>query len=169
VSKPRGTKNFTDEEAVLLADLAARGLTKAEAAKALGRSYWTVMRHSRTLGIVFVAREVERRVSRQVPNSELIDARAQRRQLEDQLIKEFARSGWSIGLAAAELDLDFSQLMRHSKRLGVTWTRYPGRSIRGGSVSGLPGLRRLRDKIKVLQFGSESIRAPRRLGNSRLR
>lgn len=144
VAKRRGTKNFSAEEGQRLADLAAQGLTKVEAARALSRSYWVVMRHGKRLGLAFAPPPVRPRVLKNLVNPELAKLRAQRRQLEDLVIQELARSGWSAGLGAVELDLDFSQLGRHSRRLGVKWTRYPNRSVRGAPVSGLADLRRLR-------------------------
>lgn len=74
--------------------------------------------------------------------------RARRRELEDRLLRDLAINGWSIGLAAVELDLDMSQTARHSKRLGIVWTRYPGRSNRGSPVSGVDELLRLRAKVR---------------------
>lgn len=147
MAKPLGSKNFSYEEGERLAELAAQGLSKAEAAKALRRSYSVVMRHSVRLGIFFAPPEVKTRVSKVLARPDLAEARARRRRLEDGAIQELARNGWSQGMAALELDLDFSALSRHSKRLGVTWTRYPNRSMRGSPVSGLAELRRLREKL----------------------
>lgn len=64
------------------------------------------------------------------------------------MIQELARNGWSQGMAALELDLDLAAVSRHSKRLGVRWTRYPNRSVKGLPVAGLPELLRLRAQIK---------------------
>jgi hypothetical protein len=92
-----------------------------------------------------------------VGNPELAKVRAQRRIVEDRIIEELAMSGWSEGLAAIELDLDFSQLGRHLKRLGVTWTRYPNRSQKGTPVSGLAELQRLRAKVRGLTRPRDSV------------
>jgi hypothetical protein len=67
--------------------------------------------------------------------------------LEDSLIRELARKGWSSGMAAIELDLDQSVVWRHSKRLGVTWTRHGARSFRGEPAPGVKELRRLRARV----------------------
>jgi hypothetical protein len=152
VAKPIGSKNFGPEEGQRLAELASHGLSKAEAGKALGRSYWTVRRHSAKLGIAFAKREPKPRISKAVARPDLAEARARRRRLEDGLIHELAGNGWSQGMAALELDLDPSVLWRHSRRLGVTWTRYPKRSMRGAPVSGLAELRRLRAKVRRLSL-----------------
>lgn len=148
--KPLGTKNFSPAEAQRLTDLVAQGLTRPEAAEALGRSYWVVMRHGKRLGLTFARHVRPRRAPKPVVNKRLADARARRRQLEDQLIEELARNGWSQGTAALELDLDFSQLGRHSKRLGVIWKSYPNRSQKGAPVAGVAELRGLRSKMKRL-------------------
>jgi hypothetical protein len=144
-----GSKNFSTEEAERLKELAARGLSKTEVAGAMGRSYWAVMRHSKRLGIAFAARETA--PSKQVARPDLAETRAQRRTLEDRLIQEFARRGWSQGIAAVELDLDFSALSRHSKRLGVSWTHSHGRSVRGSAVSGVAELRHIRNRLQRLR------------------
>ena len=143
-----GSKNFSTEEAERLKELAARGLSKTEVAGAMGRSYWAVMRHSKRLGIVFAPRELA--PSKKFARPDLAETRARRRRLEDRLIQQFARRGWSQGLAAVELDLDFSALSRHSKRLGVTWTHTHGRSVRGGTVSGVAELRHIRKRLHRL-------------------
>jgi transposase len=141
--KPLGSRNFSQEEGERLAELAARGLRKTEAAKAMGRSAWTIKRHSRKLGIVFAPRQTNRAVSRQVARPDLTATRARLRQLEDRLIRELALHGWTQGAAALELDLADTTMWKHSKRLGVSWTRY-NRSVRGTRVAGLAELRRLR-------------------------
>lgn len=155
MAKPVGSKNFTSAEGQRLTHLAAQGLTRVEAAQALGRSYWVVMRHGKRLGLAFAPPLVKPRVSKPVGNPELAEVRAQRRLVEDRIIEELAINGWSEGLAAVELDLDFSQLGRHSKRLGVAWTRYPNRSVRGAPVSGLMELRRLRARVRELTRPSD--------------
>ena len=144
-----GSKNFSTEEAERLKELATQGLSKTEVARAMGRSYWAVMRHSKRLGIAFAARETA--PSKQVARPDLAETRAQRRTLEDRLIQEFARRGWSQGIAAVELDLDFSALSRHSKRLGVSWTHSHGRSVRGSAVSGVAELRHIRNRLQRLR------------------
>jgi lincosamide nucleotidyltransferase A/C/D/E len=147
MAKPTGSKNFSAEEGQRLADLAAEGLSKGEAARALGRSYWVVLRHGERLGLAFAPPPVRPRISKTVVNPELAKLRARRRQLEDLVIQELAGNGWSQGMAALELDLDFSQLTRHTKRLGVTWARYPKSSQKGTPAASLTELRRLRAKI----------------------
>jgi transposase len=155
MSKPLGSKNFSRDEGERLAELAAQGLSKTEAAKALHRSYWTVMRHSLKLGILFEPRKVTPPISKAAARTDLTEPRARRRQLEDALIQEFARNGWTSGRAALELDLDQSLIWRHSKRLGVKWIRYHNRSVTGTRVSGLAELRRLRAQVRRLsQNGS---------------
>lgn len=150
MAQPLGSKNFSPAEGQQLVALAARGLSKGEAAKALGRSSWTIKRHSGKLGITFAKRESKPHVSNELARQNLAEARARRRQLEDRLIGELARNGWSQGMAALELDLDLSALSRHSKRLSVIWSRYPNRSMRGAPVSGLAELLRLRARLKML-------------------
>jgi transposase len=147
MAKPLGSKNFTTEEGLRLANLAAQGLSKTAVSKALGRSIWTVKRHSLKLGIAFAQREPKPPVAKQAVRPDLAESRARRRQLEDRLIQELALNGWSQGLAAIELDLDLSSLSRHSKRLGITWTRGRNRSVRGTPVSGISELRRLRAQV----------------------
>lgn len=151
MAKAVGTRNFSPEEGQRLADLAAQGLSKVEAAKLLGRSYWAVMRRGKSLGLVFAPRPAKHSRSSYVADPKDAEARAQRRRIEDRVIQELAINGWSIGLAALEIDIDLSQMVRHSKRLGITWTKYPSRSNKGNPVSGLPELRRARAKARKVR------------------
>jgi transcriptional regulator of acetoin/glycerol metabolism len=148
MGKKLGSHNFSDSEAKHLAELAAQGLSKTEAGRELGRSYWTIRAHSRKLGIAFPQREVKPPISKELPRPDLTATRARLRQLEDRLIQELARNGWTSGMAALELDMNHSTMWKYSKRLGVTWTRYGSRSVRGTPVADLAGLRRLRARAK---------------------
>jgi len=77
VAKPTGSKNFSTVEAERLKELAAQGLSKTEVARAMGRSYWAVMRHSKRHSIVFAPREIA--PSRKFARADLAETRAQRR------------------------------------------------------------------------------------------
>jgi transposase len=152
VAKVVGTRNFSHVEGLSLAALAAQGLNKAEAAWALGRSIRTVQRQSVKLRIPFAQRRAKPKALKPTRRPGYVEALAQRRELEDRVIQELALNGWSEGLAAIELDLDFSALSRHSKRLGITWTRYPNRSMPGAPVPALAELRRLQARVRRLRL-----------------
>ena len=77
MAKPTGSKNFSTVEAERLKELAAQGLSKTEVARAMGRSYWAVMRHSKRHSIVFAPREIA--PSRKFARADLAETRAQRR------------------------------------------------------------------------------------------
>jgi transcriptional regulator of acetoin/glycerol metabolism len=148
MAKKAGTLNFSEAEADALRALLERGASVSEASRELGRSYWTVRRHSKKLGLVFRAPAPKPRMSRPASAPGAAERRARLRQLEDWLIRELAAKGWSSGMAAIELDLDQSVLWRHSKRLGVTWTRYGARSVRGEPAPHAKDLRRLRARVR---------------------
>jgi hypothetical protein len=148
VGRKAGTTNFSEAEATALRAVVEQGVSIGEASRALNRSYWTLRAHARRLGLSLRPPEWNPRRRRPGPPPGAAARRARLRQLEDQLIRELAGKGWSSGMAAIELDLDQSVLWRHSQRLGVTWTRYGGRSVRGEPAAAAAELRRLREAVR---------------------
>lgn len=148
MAKKPGTRNFSEAETSRLVALVEQGASISEASRAMGRSYWTLRRHSQRLGLNFRVARPRSRPRKTAPLPGAAARRARLRQVEDWLIRGLAAGGWSSGMAAIELDLDQSVLWRNSKRLGVTWTRYGGRSVKGEPVSGVRELRRLRARVR---------------------
>jgi IS30 family transposase len=147
MSKPFGSKNFSSEEGQLLARFAAEGLSKSEAAKGLGRSSWTIKRHSKKLGIAFASRRTQKKVPAKAGIANLSEKQARLRQLIDELIPKFLEAGWSAGMTAIELDITDSTMWKHRRRLQIEWPRY-SRSVRGTPVRGVAELRRMRAQLR---------------------
>jgi transposase len=152
MSKPFGSKNFSSEEGQLLARFAAEGLSTTQAAKALGRSSWTIKNHSQKLGIAFASRRTQKKAPAQAGIPNFAEKQARLRQLIDELIPKFLAAGWSVGMTAIELDITDSTMWKHTRRLQIEWPRY-SRSVRGTPVTGVVELRRVRSQLRTPRRG----------------
>jgi DNA-binding CsgD family transcriptional regulator len=107
--------------------LASQGITKTAAARIMGRDHGTVRNHVLRLGLQWrnpekAAREPLRKSFRPDPAA-LVER-----------LRVLADNGWSVGMAALELDIRSQTASRWAKLHGIRW-RVRGRSVRGGPGS----------------------------------
>ena len=80
----------------------------------MGRSYDFVRKHQRRLGVKWTAPpKASKPPSKVLRQWTLVD---------DERLRFLAENGWTVGLAAVELDWDIKRVTRRAKALGLTWT-----------------------------------------------
>jgi transposase-like protein len=115
----RGDK-WTDAEAALLRELAAAGVSRAEAARRLGRHPSTVSVRVRRDGLHWTppARNpTPERLARAQPSWRPWTDE------DDDLLKQLAAEGIPIGIAANQMDRAYNTALKHAKRLGLNFQR----------------------------------------------
>jgi hypothetical protein len=115
-----------DDDANLV-DLARARITRRAAAHLMSRKVGTLRNHLQSLGISW--RDPPRKSPREQPAPRVV--RRDPRILADQL-RWLADNGWSVGMAALELDIDASRAWRVSRDFGIDW-KVHFRSVRGAS------------------------------------
>ena len=117
-----------DDDAKLV-ELARARITRHAAAHLMSREMGTLRNHLRSLGISW--QDPPRVSPRRRPAPRVV--RRDPRMIAAQL-RWLADNGWSVGMAALELDIDASRAWRVSRDFGIDW-KVRFRSVRGA----LPG------------------------------
>ena len=109
--------------------LASQGITKSAAARIMGRDLGTVRNHVLKLGLQWRNPERAARtpVIKRFPDPAVLVER----------LRVLADNGWSVGMAALELDIRSQTASRWAKLHGIHW-RGRGRSVRGSPEGTLP-------------------------------
>jgi hypothetical protein len=127
IGKPRRLRTaWTSADDAWVAQLARAGITRRAAAALMGRDVGTVRRRLKTLGLSwqYPPRPPRRPPAPVPPRRDWQEVAAQ--------LKWFAKHGWSVGMAALELDIDTSRAWRLSRDFGIQWqVRF--RSTRGAT------------------------------------
>jgi hypothetical protein len=119
--KPRTPWRAGDD--ALLTVLSAKGITRNAAAAEMARDPGTIRNHARRLDLDWRNPErLNKRTRTNRPKRDVPALVAQLRALE--------RNGWSVGMAALELDINGGTAGRLSKTYGINW-HVRGRSVRG--------------------------------------
>jgi hypothetical protein len=113
VGRAKGAKAFSAEDERQLRELAVLGISWAEAAKRMGRSYYFVRKYKNRLKLEWTAPPPRP----STPGGRVWTA------LDEERMRYLADNGWSIGLAAVELDWSFNTIIRRSRATGLRWTR----------------------------------------------
>lgn len=131
--KPVGSVNFSAEEKRQLRELATAGISMVEGGRRLHRDPSTVVRHSHLLGLnwrrppaVTKAQPTRREPS---PNAWT--------EPDDRWLLALAAAGWTVGLAANEMDRAYNTVLRHSKKPGIRWLQV--NKSRRGAPAERPG------------------------------
>jgi hypothetical protein len=117
-----------DDDAKLV-ELASARITRRAAAHLMSREMGTLRNHLHSLGISW--QDPPGVSPRPRPAPRIV--RRDPRMVADQL-RWLADNGWSVGMAALELDIDSSRAWRVSREFGIDW-KVRFRSVRGA----LPG------------------------------
>ncbi len=123
--RPRKQRRAWAHDDAKLVELARARITRRAAAQLMGRDVGTLSTHLRSLGISWQDPPRTSPLRRPAPRV----LRRDWRMIADQL-HWLADNGWSVGMAAAELDIDASRAWRLSREFGINWqVRF--RSVRG--------------------------------------
>jgi hypothetical protein len=122
-------KAWGKDDDAMLVELASARITRRAAAQLMSREMGTLRNHLHSLGISW--QDPPRVSPRRWPAPRVV--RRDPRMIADQL-RWLADNGWSVGMAALELDIDASRAWRVSRDFGIDW-KVRFRSVRGA----LPG------------------------------
>ena len=128
MAKPVGSVNFSAAERERLRELATLGISRVEAARILGRSHSTVVRHVQQMGLEWTPPARPAHAERQPWVNPYAWTEA-----DDRWLIALSEAGWTQGLAANEMDRPHNTVIRHSKVLGIRWPP-ANRSRKGAPV-----------------------------------
>lgn len=125
IGKPRRLRGaWTNTDDARVVELARAGITRRAAAGLMGRDIGTLRSHLKALGLTW------QHAPRPTPPPR---APAPPKRDWQQIVSRlqwFADNGWSVGMAALELDIDTSRAWRLSRDFGIQW-KIRFRSARG--------------------------------------